>query len=157
MNGLQQNQTMVYSSRYTRFVCPRTMQVSQYRFGLSTPATGDDQVDVGVYDAAGNRLTSSGATSGKVNTTPSSIVSVSFAPVTLVQGTIYYMGFGYNTPVGTACTLACTAIPWYEGATFSQAFGNAYSYLPQSASVFPLPAVGSLAGGGNNFPIGALQ
>jgi hypothetical protein len=52
-----------------RFVPTRAMAITLMAFEVTTAASVDDACDVGIYNASLTRLGSSGATSGKLNTT----------------------------------------------------------------------------------------
>jgi hypothetical protein len=143
-------------ARMVRVVCPLSQTISKIGFGVVNAATVDDPCDVGIYDAAGNLLRSSGSTLGKLNTTGAKTVPLT-APIALVAGAVYYAAMAYGTIGGTSAGITMTSPP-ASGATTM--FGNAYGPSEQwllSSGGFPLP--NPLVGGGAvvNCPILALM
>lgn len=105
-------QITVTASRgyYGRFVPSEDLVASKIAFIVSTAAGSNDNVDVGIYDSTGTRLTSAGSTAGLL--TPSGRKTLSFTPVTLRAGKVYYAAIAAG-PVGTTAAIIVGA-GWNE-------------------------------------------
>jgi hypothetical protein len=88
----------------TRFVPSRNMTIVSGSFGVSAAASVDDQIDIGIYDSAGNLIRAAGATAGKLNTTGRKILTLS-ASAALTARTVYY-SVACNALGGTAATVS---------------------------------------------------
>lgn len=91
----------------SRFVPQRNMVVSTLVLTVTTLASADDAIDVGIYSmrAAGGlaRLVSKGATTGLVNSTGRKTISITATK--LVAGTVYYVAISCGTLGGTAAVV----------------------------------------------------
>lgn len=92
------------TARFARFIPRRKLTVVKIGFVTTNPATNDDAVDVGIYDATGAKLVSSGATTGKANATAGA-QTVSVASTVLNPGVVYYAALAYGAVGGTAATI----------------------------------------------------
>lgn len=128
--------------RLMRFVPSRTLVVAKIGFVVTTAATANDSVDVGLYDAAGTRLVSSGATAAKVNGSTGK-QTIDVTATTLQAGVAYYAGLAYGAVGGTAATLL-SITPSHSGAALM--WGNTAGTQEISAAVAggTLPASGNL-------------
>jgi hypothetical protein len=131
--------------RITRFEVERDMVVSSIAFSVSTAASNDDEVDVGIYDAGGARLVSSGATTGRLNSTGRKTVAI--APTLLRAGRFYYLAISTGAVGGTPATLIAVS-PGSLGS--SQFFGTTIGLVETDAasSRHPLPstwAIGAIS------------
>jgi hypothetical protein len=117
-----------------RFVPVEGFTATAIGFGLSTVSATDDPCDVGIYDAALNRLVSSGATTGRLNGATGG-KSVPIAATALTAGTVYYAAFAANS----AASLVFASIGSFAAA---QIFGAAVPDLlcASKAASYPLPA-----------------
>jgi hypothetical protein len=86
-----------------RFVPSRNMTAALIGFTVSTAAGADDNVDVGIYSAAGAKLVSSGATAGKLNSQGAKTVAITATPLT--AGTVYYGALSFGALGGTAAVV----------------------------------------------------
>jgi len=141
---------------FCRVVCPVSQTISKIGFSVTAAATADDPCDVGIYDAAGNKLGSSGSTTGRLNSTGVKTVNL-LAPVAVVAGQVYYAAFGSGPLGGTAAQVAMLSMASFN---LSLGFGALVGQreTPGAIGVFPLPATlaaitGDLAG----IPIMALM
>lgn len=112
-----------------RFVPSRRMVITKINFRLSTVSGTDDPVDVGIVSSAGAKLVTSGATTGKLNSTTGT-KSVTIAATILNAGTVYYAVLAANS----------TATLEFAGVV-GDAFGTA---MPQAealykATSYPIP------------------
>jgi len=139
----------------TRFPCPRSMTITKIAFFVTNAASVDDSVDVGLYSGDANPvvlLGSSGSKNGLLNSTGLKTVPLS-APVSLVQGRIYYAALGQSTPGGTSAAV--------QGLAANQSLTTMFGSTPPTAECgftttgFPLPASVSIAPV-SSFPIFAL-
>lgn len=87
---------------YGRFVVQQPFTMASVAYAVSTFATNDDPVEIGIYSAAGARLVTTGSTSGKLNTS-NGVKSVSLA-YSFAPG-VYYTGFLCATVGGTGATV----------------------------------------------------
>ena len=139
----------------TRFVCPRSMTITKVSFFVITAATADDPCDVGIYDANGVRLSSSGSKSGLLNSTGAKQAALA-APVALIQGQVYYAAFACGAVGGTAANVQSSGV---TGSSYlASMFGTTPPFLEWmfNSSYFPLPANFANAGNINQVPIYAL-
>lgn len=74
-----------------RFVPSRTMYITKLAFRVQTASGTDDPCDVGIYDASGTRLVSSGAKTSFLNTTGTK--SITITTTKLTAGVPYYAAF----------------------------------------------------------------
>jgi hypothetical protein len=106
--GLAANRAFI-----VRVVPSRDIVVALIAFTVQTAATADDACDVGIYDAAMARLVSSGATTGKLNST--GVKTVAVTATKLNVDTVYYVAMSCGTLGGTAATV--------NGAAYFDNFG----------------------------------
>jgi hypothetical protein len=124
-----------------RFVVERNTTVQTIAFAVSTAAGADDSVDVGIYRADGATLTllsSSGSTSGKLNSTGRKTVALT-APAALLVGEVYYGALACGALGGSAATVrGCTV----GNAGAAELFGSAVPDLEvtSKSTSFPLPS-----------------
>jgi hypothetical protein len=136
-------------------VAPRNALILNVGFCVSTAAGSDDPCDVGIYDAAGNRLGSSGSTAGKLNSLGNKTIALQ-APVQLVKGQVYYAAFACGAIGSTAASLVMTSMG--GSSTIFGLFGNFLPQIEQSfQGIFPLPNPATLAGAITSAPIVALM
>jgi len=140
-----------------RFACPRSMAITKIAFFVTVAASVDDQCDVGIYAASASPLTllgSSGAKSGLLNSTGVKQATLS-APVSLVQGQVYYGAFVCGPIGGTAAGMQMTTCAY---ANVWNVFGASPPQCEQTfnAAAFPLPASFSASGPMTSAPILAL-
>lgn len=140
--------TATNGMRSVRFVPARSMRVTKIRFMTTVAASLDDAVDVGIYNAAGTRLGSSGATTGKANAVAGTQDVTLTAPVDLVAGTVYYLGFAYGVVGGTAATIV-TASFVNNAATqlFGAALGTAEATFTSSGTCPPTITYSQISSG----------
>lgn len=139
---------------YVRFVPARTFNITKIGFVVATAAGSDDACDVAIYDSAGTRLVSAGATTGKLNSTGAKTVDVT--STALKAGTVYYAAFSCGAIGTTAAQLMMTS----PGATgFMDLFGTTIPTLLWGfqAAAHPLPAPAAVSNGVNNVPILVLR
>lgn len=122
----------------SRFVPSRAMTIATIAFVVETAASIDDAVDVGIYDAAGNRLASSGAVLGQLNSVGVKNIGLTGA-LTLAADTVYYAAWACGAIGGTAAVYA--AISRQSSNVMTMFGGN----MPQlegalKAASHPLPA-----------------
>lgn len=96
-----------------RFVPSRTMIAKKIGFGVATPATADDAVEVGIYDAAGNLLCTSGAVTGLLNA-PANPRSAAIPATQLKPATVYFAAFLCAAAGGTPAF-----VPTLNGGSFT--------------------------------------
>lgn len=143
-----QTLTAVASRGYiARFVPSRDMTIANIAIAVSTAASVDDPVDVGIYDASLNRLGSSGATLGKLNSPNTKSIALT-APVSLKAGSVYYAALSFGTVGGTAAVISGGS---FGAPQFTKMFGTAVPAveIDVKAAMHPLPtswgALGTLA------------
>lgn len=124
--------------RLARFVPRRTIVVTKIGFSVTNAATNNDSIDVGLYDAAGNRLVSSGATAGKVNGATGK-QTIDITATTLSPGVVYYAGLAYGTVGGTAATISAVS-PTAAGINLMWGSGAGVQEISASNSGATLPA-----------------
>jgi hypothetical protein len=123
-----------------RFVPSRAMSITLAALAVNVAATANDACDIGVYDANGNRLVSTGSTTGLLNVAALNTVALAIA---LAARAVYYAAFAYGAIGGTAATII--GVTW--GAFhIERAFGTAPPLVLAmfKDTAFPLPA--TLAG-----------
>lgn len=138
---------------FSRLVVTRQMTVTKIAFVVTTVDAGNPNVDVGVYDAAGARLASSGAVAGKLTATGVSVVDLT-APVTLTAGTVYYVGLSSPSavPVIGGGSLANTSVPLLMGSAGGPSAGGT------AAAAHPLPASVTIShGSSGTLPVLAVK
>lgn len=100
-NGVTLTANQAYANR---FYLADPLSVVSIAYVLNTAAGSNDNVDVGIYDSAGNRLASSGATAGKLNTGSFVVVSVSLS-VNLPGNSVYFAALSCGAVGTTAAVL----------------------------------------------------
>lgn len=150
------NLTLVANRGYILRVVPsRDFAVTSVDFGLITAASADDAVDVAIYSSALARITSAGATAGKLNGTNGTVSSVAIS-TTLTAGTVYYVGFSSGNQGGTAAII--TGATWVN-AVYTKLFGATAGLIDVDAAaashVLPNPYV--LGSASSAFPLLALR
>lgn len=143
---------------FTRFVCPRNMAISKITFSVAAGSTADDQVDVGIFDAAITALLgSSGPVSGKLNLgSPNNSICNLQAPVNLQAGQVYYVAHACGPIGGTAAQIHMANL---TNAQLAQLVGSAapLTEARYSTSLFPLATPVGGGGGTTVVPIFALR
>lgn len=140
--------------RAARFVPRRTLTVVKIGFVTTVAATNDDAVDVGIFDATGARLVSSGATTGKANASAGP-QTISITSTTLTAGTVYYVGFAYGTVGGTAATVQTLSL---GAAATAQMFGTTAGTVEVvSAAGATLPATMTTTASSTAFNLAVLE
>lgn len=119
--------TQSASIRVARFVAVRNMTIKSIGFGVNSAATADDAVELGLYDASGNRIVTSGSQTGLVNT--SGMKKVTIADTAIIAGTVYYAAFSYGAIGGTAAGLAAVSVPTSAAALLAPAQTLALPYV----------------------------
>lgn len=138
---------------FARFVPKADFTATVIAFEVTTIANVDDPVDVGIYSAAGARIVSAGATSGKLITT-TGVKTVTITGTPLYAGTVYYAAFSYGTVGGTAGTLRTTS-SGAAGDLFGATVGTTTQFFMTSA--YPLPATATTSGTLSACPIIAVR
>jgi hypothetical protein len=140
-------------ARFGRFIPSRDMTIALIALVVSTAAIANDACDVGIYDAAGNRLVSAGATTGKLNAL--GVQTLAITPTALTKNTVYYAGFSYGTAGGAAAALQCANF----GGSGHALFGGAIPKLLAGflSTSHPLPTTISGLSVLTNVPIMALR
>lgn len=103
-----------------RYVPPRARTLTLAAVGVTTAATVNDPLEVGIYSSAAptlTRLATSGTQTAKLNAIGISTVPLSF---TVDPGTVYYVAFTNATIGGTGATVAAATTNDVYG---SQMFG----------------------------------
>lgn len=124
------NQTYV-----SRFVPDRDMSVIEVTINVTTAATVNDSIDVGIYDSGGNKVASTGATAGIVN-----VAGVRTIPLAcqLTRGKVYYAALSYGAVGGVAATIQMAN---FNATNNSTLFGaNIPQVRAAQQAVNPLPA-----------------
>lgn len=120
---------LVANTAYARRVAlSRRMSLVSVNFVVATASSTDDPVDVGVYGSSGTKLVSSGAVTGKLNST--GVKSVAIATTVVEPGPIYVV-------VATSST-ATLLFDTFIGAAFGTAMPQAEGLA--KATSYPLPA-----------------
>jgi hypothetical protein len=142
--------------RMVRYVPSEDILVAKIGLDVRTAATNNDSIDVGIYDAAGNRLVSSGATAGIVNGATGK-QTVSITPTYLLAGTVYYLALAYGTVGGTAATLG-NVTPQAAGVAtmFGSGAGAVECSGPNAGATLPATATFAL-GSAQSFALAALE
>lgn len=144
-----------------RFVPPKSLSVSKASFYVSTAASADDQIDIGILNSGLTTLLgSSGPVSGKLNVSPAAPVVNFQAPIALIAGQVYFLAFSTSTFGGTAAAVAHADAPNYRA--IIQFAGNTSNYEAgaTSGAVFPISApipTGSVAPAQNQPIIALIQ
>jgi hypothetical protein len=106
---------------YRRFIAKRAITATGLAFAVTVAASVNDSMDAGILDISGNRLASTGATAGLMNSLGAKSPSFT-APVLLVAGVAYWAVLvsavggtaaqisAYNMGSGLVPTLSC-AVP----------------------------------------------
>ena len=142
------NTILTASTLYVaRFIPSRPFNAALIAYVVTSFATADDNVDVGIFNSAGTRLVSSGATAGKLNTS-NGVKTVSFTATPLAAGVVYYAALACGTVGGTAATLsmhnAATAGSQFFGSSMPNIGQGTYAAnptLPASVSISPTGGV----------------
>lgn len=131
---------------YVRFVPSRDMVITKIGFVTTVAATNNDACDVGLFTAALAKITTAGATSGKLNATAGP-QAITITTTTLTAGTVYYAAFSVGTIGGTGATLV--AVPNPTACLFHEAFGATAPNLlhGRMETAHPLPDPLTYAGG----------
>ena len=142
--------------RWVRFVPTRNLTVLRFGFEVRTASTNAESVDIGLYDASGNRLVSSGATTTIYTTTTGTTTTTTTAAgykyivlngatgYTLTAGTAYYAGIGITFTSGTGVTIAVGAM---YGASIFGYLGTADTASQAGASTLPATMASASVGG----------
>lgn len=93
------------SFRAVRVCADRPFTVNALRFWVTTASSGDDPIEVGIYDALGN-LVGKGVSTGVSNSTGLKIVPLNVLGCTLQFGQVYYAGLYANALTSGLSTLA---------------------------------------------------
>ena len=126
-----------------RFVPSRDMTVTLIAFSVEVAAGADDACDVGIYDASYNRIVSSGATTGKLNS--QGVKTVTIASTALVAGVVYYAAISTGTQGGSAGQLGGANMGSSRlGQLFGAAVGKLEADFQNTAHTLPA----TLTGGG---------
>lgn len=120
-----------------RFVPSRDIAVALIAFAVTTAAGADDACDVGIYDSTLTRVVSSGATTGKLNST--GVKTVTVTTTVLKAGKTYYAAISCGTLGGTAATIRGANLGSTEG---GQLFGGGAGVAEgfTKGTSHPLPA-----------------
>lgn len=127
--GLAATALVANQAYLLRFVPSRAMAISKLAFRVTTASGTNDPVDVGIYDAAGTRVVSSGATTSLLNSTGTKTATV--ATTVLTAGSVYYAALAANS----AATVS-----------FASGIGDGFGTAAPAAEVltkatsYPLPA-----------------
>lgn len=129
-----------------RFSLPFDMTVAS--MGWRSVGAGTGNVDVGILDAAGNRLASSGSTSGKkaANTNQTAALT---APLALTAGTVYYAVFETDANDGTIA--GANYGSQGQEAMYGSTIGLVEGFIKDTT--FPIPSSVALGFTSNNPPI----
>lgn len=126
-----------------RFVAPRNMVATKLTFVVTTAATADDAVDVGICGPSATPATitllgSKGATTGLLNSLGLRIVTLP-APLKLVGGTVYYGALSCGAIGGAAATISGVGM---NNTTVNQLIGSSPPLMIAGSkdSSHPLPA-----------------
>lgn len=140
---------------YMRFVPSRDMLVTSIAFMVFTVDAANPNVDVGIYDASGARLVSSGATAGKLNALGKQSVTIT---ATLLRAhTVYYAAL--STPSAAVAQLhgasgsGTNSVFYLYGSTMP----TAEAMVETPAHPLPATATGIVAGGNPAGPILAVN
>ena len=136
---------------YVRFVPSRTMLIDRIAFVLTAASGTDDPCDAGIYSSALARLTSAGATTGKLNASNNTVQTATFTAVTLTAGTVYYAAFAANSTASVLHTSVVTG-------SYFDLFGTTTGVrgAGTQATAYPLVDPGSITGT-SNVPILAVR
>lgn len=124
-----------------RFMLPVPKVFQAIRLALVTASATNDQIDVGIYDAAGNRLVSSGALAAIVNTAPNP-KSIAITPTAIAKDVPYFAAFGYGASAAPATFLGLAAVAFAYAGLFERVIGTHDDRLIYGVkdATFPLPA-----------------
>lgn len=137
------NQGGAVQAFYSRLFTPRAFVVPAIRFRVLTAATTNDPVDVGIYDATGKRLTSSGPQLGFLNSQGEKAVPLP-APFVLAPGTVYYLAKAEPASGGTGANLMSVTRSQAEAwSIFGSTFGpaEALNEIPAVPGTLPAQAM----------------
>ena len=147
----QANIAVVNRAFFHRVVCPRSMTITKIGFAVTTAAAADDQVDVGIYNAACTQLLgSSGAKNGYLNSTGAKQVPLA-AGVALIQGVVYCAAISFGAFGGAAAILTHASANGFLPGLFGTQppVGESMNQIPW----FPLTAPVTPTTGPANNPI----
>ncbi len=137
-----------------RLVSSKARTITGLKFVVSTAAGSDDACDVAILDATGARLASSGATTGKLNSTGIKTVTLS-ASQRIEADTVYYAALSCGAIGSTAATV--------RGASFGSTdivaiFGTGLGSLEagNKSSSHPIPSSIASPSQASSVPILAL-
>jgi len=139
--------------RVSRFRPSRNMSIVSIAFSVAVAAGADDACDVGIYDANFNRIVSSGATTGRLNSVGVKTIPIA---VTLLAGVTYYGAFSVGTFGSTAASLMMTQ----TGASLAGfLFGTTPPLLESTFmnGAHPLPALFTYGGPTGGVPLLAVR
>lgn len=123
---------------FMRVVPRRAYAITKIAFVTTIAANQNDAVDAGIYDAAGNRLSSAGATTGKANAAAGVQQLTLGATVSLDPGTVYYAAFSYGAIGGTVANIAGNNVNGGVHQGFGTALGTIDAFFQNTSH--PLPA-----------------
>lgn len=131
-----------------RFVPPRDITVHSIRHVLATAAGANDSIDLGILDANGDRLTSTGATAGK--TTGATGAKSTGVPqdVVCLRGVPYYAAFAHGPQGGAAPTVGgFGAVAFGLSGIFAAVVGTTerHAFVIIKDNTYPIPAHVDLA------------
>lgn len=132
------NTTLGYFAAATtaiRYVPTRQFSATSIGFIITTAATANDNIDVGICDASGVRLVSSGATAGKANSLGYKTIPI--AATVLTPGIAYYIVTSYGTVGLVAAIGAAMVITSGAQSAFGAAIGQVEAL---NMSAFTVPA-----------------
>lgn len=114
---------------YVRFVPSRPMTIVRVAFRVTTAAGTDIPVEVGIANASGTRLVTSGSTTGRLNSTGTKTVTIT--ATVLTPGAVYYAFLASSG----AATLSAVTFP-------ADIYGTAapQAEMLTAATAFPVPA-----------------
>ena len=143
--------------RWVRFVPARNLTILRFGFEVRTASTNAESVDIGIYDATGTRLVSSGATTTYYTTTTGTTTTTTTAAgykyvvlnsttgYTLTAGTTYYAGIGFTFTSGTGVTIA--TIPMYGATLMGTTVGVVDAANQTAVSTLPATMASATVGG----------
>jgi hypothetical protein len=143
---------LVSGRAYLVRLCPsRDMTIGSIAFAVATASGTNDPVDVGIYDAGLVRLVSSGAVTGKLNSTGPKTVPV--ASTALTAGAVYYVAL-------SAASTATVGTLSMANSNMVQLFGAGVPTVEMDRSstdtIHPLTASITSSGGTSVCPLLAI-
>jgi hypothetical protein len=137
--GLAATVALINRRYSARFVPDEDMIAAGIAWEVTSFATNDDPCDVGLFSADGAvLLASSGAVSGKMNTSNGIKYQAFTATIPVTAGIAYYAALSYGAVGGTAATIRMTS----SGGVIDDLFGTAVGKKAQGlqTSGHPLAA-----------------